>query len=450
MDPCQWAEKFDLPPKGAECALNPICSDNLLQNCKTMIPEHKVLIDFLNNRFEVSDLAGFTTENWATLLSEGSRHRIAPLLYSKIKLADAESIFPKDVVRKLQKKYLATAYRNTVLFHQLNELIARLNNQDIPVILLKGAHLAEYLYKDISLRPMSDLDILVREEDLSEAVQIAFNAGYQFFCDNNPEKEKANKDYDYGIMPDFIHFQALLHPETKCMLEIHCFISSESSPFKIPPSEIWQSAQPSVLNENAVFLLAPEDLIIHLCLHAAYDHLFDFGLSAFYDISITIKHYGEKIDWQEISRRSGQWRTNQCLLLALYFTKKWLGASIPEEIFENFRIGKMVYFAEERIFKTFVTDPLHQHYTQWRNRKGLRDKIRYVLNVLFPSRDFMANRYLQPKNSRFLFGSYFFRFFQAFKGICEIAKTVLHDGRYASRINRGDNDFRLKKWLIKS
>lgn len=415
-----------------------------------MLPEHKILLDFINNRFKVSDLAGLTHENWTSLVSEASRHRIAPLIYNKIKLAQAESMIPADVVRKFRGKYLANAYRNTVLFHQLTELVARLNNKDIPVILLKGAHLAEFVYKDIALRPMSDLDILVKEENLSETIQIAFSAGYQFFCDKNPEKEKTNKNYDYGIMSDFNHFQALIHPATKCMLEIHCFIASGESPFEIPASELWQTAQSATLNENAVFLLSPEDLIIHLCKHAAYDHLFDFGLGALYDISITIKHYGKDINWNEIRRRSSQWRTSQCLLLALYFTKKWLGASIPDGIFENFRIDKMVHVAEERIFKTSETAPLHMHYIRWRNRRGLREKMRYILNVLLPSRKFMENRYLKPMHSRVLLGSYFFRFFQAFKGIRDIAKTVAHDAHYASRLKQGDNDLRLREWLIKS
>ncbi len=415
-----------------------------------MLPEHKILLDSINNRFEFSDLAGLNPENWDTLVSEASRHRIAPLLYNKIKLAEAESMIPPDAVRKFREKYLANAYRNTVLFHQLTELVARLNNRDIPVILLKGAHLAEFVYKDISLRPMSDLDILVKEEDLHETVQISFSAGYQFFYDKNPEKEKTNKNYEYGIMSDFIHFQALIHPETKCMLEIHCFITSEDSPFEIPICGLWERAQPATLNSNNIYLLSPEDLIIHLCMHAAYDHLFDFGLGALYDISLTIKHYGENINWNEIRRRSCQWRTNQCLLLVLYFTKKWLGASIPDEIFENFFTDKMVHIAEQRIFKTNETAPFHQHYTHWRNRQGLRDKIRYILNVLFPSREFMANRYLKSKHSRVLFSSYFFRFFQAFKGICAIANSVLYDAHYVSRLKRGDNDLRLREWLIKS
>ncbi len=187
-----------------------------------------------------------------------------------------------------------------------------------------------------------------------------------------------------------------------------------------------------------------------MCLHAAYDHLFDFGLGDLYDIAITIKHYENNINWNEIQHRSMKWRTNQCLVLALYFSKKWLGASIPDEILKNFHIGKMVHTAEERIFKTEETVPLHQYYIQWRSQRSSHDKLRYVLNVLFPSRKFMKNRYLKPLDSRMLLSSYFLRFFQVLKGIRDIVKSALHDGRYISRLKQGDKDLRLRQWLIKS
>jgi hypothetical protein len=395
-------------------------------------------------------LSGLASGNWSFFVSEANRHRVAPLLYHHIHLTGAGSMFPENVIQNLRARYLGTASQNTVLFHQLNDLVDRLNAKGIPVVLLKGAHLAEFVYEDIALRPMSDLDILVKEEHLSQAVQIAFDAGYQFFFDKNPEKDKNSRDFDYGIAPEFRHFQLLKHLETNCLLEIHCFIASEDSSFEIPAAELWRNAQPAMFNNRPVFLLSPEDLIIHLCLHAAYDHLFDFGLSALYDISITIKHYGKILDWREILHRSNRWRTKQCLHLSLHFTKKWLGAEIPDGVFQNFHIDNMVDIAEERIFKISAPAPLHPHYLKWRNLNGWCEKIRYIVKVMLPDREFMVNRYIEPKNSRLLSGRYFFRFFQGVKGVYAIAKTILTDSQYGSRLRQGEDDFRLREWLIKS
>ncbi len=413
-----------------------------------MLPEHKLLIDFLNNRFEKSDLASLNPGNWSTFVSEAGRHRIAPLLYQKIKQANAESKIPEDVVRRLRATCLANAGRNIVLFHQLNDLVARLNSKSIPVILLKGAHLAEFVYKNIALRPMADIDILVKEEHLSETVRVAFDAGYCLMSDNIYEKEQNNKNYDYGIAPDVRHFETLNHPETNCFLEIHCSIASEASPFEISPPELWQNSQPAVLNKKSVFLLSPENLILHLCLHASHDDLFGYGLGALYDIAITIKYYDNRIDWEKLWQRSVQWRTNHCLCVSLYFIQKWFQVSLPQVMLEKFHIDKMVYIAEERIFR--AAKIVDHHFIPKRIRRRIRKKIKQIQGVSSPSRDFVTSRNKKSEPSRFLFRSYLSGLYQALIEIFNIVRSALHREQFFYPLVRGDNDVLLRKWLTRS
>ena len=396
----------------------------------------------MNNRFE-----NVASASWPKLVSESGRHRVAPLFYKKIKQAGAEKLIPSEALNALRKQYLATAAYNTVLFSQLNELVASLNCNNIPVMLLKGAHLAQFVYKDIALRPMADIDILVKEEHLSEAVQIAFEAGFGFYGDEHPEKKKNLADFDYGIMPHAKHFKALLHPETKSLLEIHCSITSKTSPFKIDSLELWNAAQKADLENNTVFLLSSEDLILHLCLHAAYDDVFSNGIGAIYDISETINASKPHLNWGKIKHRSGRWKTDRSLSLALYFTRKYLAADIPEKMLGDFPHDALFNLAEERIFKTNNHQPLPLHLSRWRDKKGLRQKMKYFREVLLPPKQYMADRYLQPSNSRFLFRSYLFRWYQAVQGIFGIVVAALKDSRYKSRQTFGDDNLRLKNWL---
>lgn len=410
-----------------------------------MLPEHQIILDLLNQRFNASDLSHITPDIWSAVVSEAGRHRVAPLVYQKIVQANAGSIIPDAVVKKLREKYLANAYRNTVLFHQLDAFLSCLNGENIPVILLKGAHLAEFVYKDIALRPMSDMDILVKEEDLSKTIRIAFDAGYQLMETKISERENTR----FGIAPDAKHFKTLCHPESKCILEIHCSIASEVSPFGISPSVLWRNSQPDALNKNPVFLLCPEDLIIHLCLHASYDDLFGYGLGSLYDIAITIKYYDKKIDWRSLWRRSEQWGTNKCLYVSLYFARKWFGANSPNEFFEKFLMDKMVHITEDRIFRASRTVSVDHHFLNRRIRKRVKEKIKNIRQILSPQRDVLTSRFRSPNPSRFLFSNYFLGVFQAFKEILDIAKTALHGETFFAPIKKGDNDILLRKWLTK-
>jgi hypothetical protein len=65
-----------------------------------------------------------------------------------------------------------------VLYRQLKEILIEFNKNNIPVILLKGAHLAQFVYGNIALRLMSDIDLLVKKEDLGCACAIIIKYGY--------------------------------------------------------------------------------------------------------------------------------------------------------------------------------------------------------------------------------------------------------------------------------
>src|SRR5712691_11019679 len=57
--------------------------------------------------------------------------------------------------------YRLTWFKNQLLFHAADGLLAALERADIPTILLKGAALVTTAYRDVGLRAMADFDILI-------------------------------------------------------------------------------------------------------------------------------------------------------------------------------------------------------------------------------------------------------------------------------------------------
>ena len=60
--------------------------------------------------------------------------------------------------------YYNSAARNMRLYKQLENFLDKFATEKIPVIMLKGAHLAWTVYPNMALRPMADVDLLVRNE----------------------------------------------------------------------------------------------------------------------------------------------------------------------------------------------------------------------------------------------------------------------------------------------
>lgn len=74
--------------------------------------------------------------------------------------------------------YYENLARNLTLFQELRRILQALNNGRIKVMVLKGASLAETVYKNPVLRPMSDLDLLIREKNLGEVERKLLDLGY--------------------------------------------------------------------------------------------------------------------------------------------------------------------------------------------------------------------------------------------------------------------------------
>src|SRR5690606_23978903 len=72
----------------------------------------------------------------------------------------------------------AQTFRSLKLYAELASVLGALNNEDIPVVVLKGPVLAETHYPDASLRPYRDVDILIREEHLARVSAIVSARGY--------------------------------------------------------------------------------------------------------------------------------------------------------------------------------------------------------------------------------------------------------------------------------
>src|SRR5476649_2874876 len=85
------------------------------------------------------------------------QHNVAPLLQRALRAGDALAELHQPMRTRLEEERRATALDNLRNYGQFRRIARALRERDIPVIGLKGLHLAELVYRDISLRPMIDL-----------------------------------------------------------------------------------------------------------------------------------------------------------------------------------------------------------------------------------------------------------------------------------------------------
>jgi hypothetical protein len=386
----------------------------------------------------IRNLGGLTDTDWVNLFDASRRHGLTPLLYHRIKPFFSAGSVPPQVQQRLKEIYLQAAARNMRLYRELEKIVRACNAAGVPVILLKGAYLAEVVYGNIALRSMVDVDLLVKQADLMRSHDILVGQGYAL-----TEKSDASCSV-VRHMPPFTK-------EGVPRIEIHYTISGPPFSGRFDSAELWKRARKVSLQGAEAWALCPEDVLLHLCLHTCISHGLDNGITALLDISHVISHYETELDWEQLMSRAGIWGADKCVFLVLHLAERLLGVSIPEHVRSGMGAYRdsahAVLLAEELLH--VESTPVAPSVARLFSNDSMLDKLLYGLRQAFSSRETMASMYPVAAHPCRLYAQYFFRITGVLK---RHAKTVglllLRDKEMLGFAHIENKRNALKDWLL--
>ncbi len=263
--------------------------------------------------------------NWDLLLEKAAWHRLSCLVCHHLKSADLSVLVPPHVLQKLQRLKYASLARNMLLQDELSSILSAFNKEGIPVIVLKGSALLGSIYRDISLRPMSDLDLLVPPEHLDVAEAVALHKDYASVAASSV-KEHARTSWQ--------HLPCMINLKKGIALEIHHKIVGSDSQFHFDISSFWSRAQPFSVAGTVAKKFAPEDQIVHLCIKILLDRRYksNAALGQLCDISEIIFQEGNSLNWDLLLEVAEEHHIGRGIHCVLYLCKKVLGSQIPEAV----------------------------------------------------------------------------------------------------------------------
>ncbi len=378
--------------------------------------------------------------DWEGVIQRSMRHVVAPLLYHRLKILSPRTNIPVGIVQRLREIYLHNAAKNMQLYTELSKLLRILKDDGIPVIVLKGAYLAEVVYDNIALRPMCDIDLLVKKVDLSRVEKRLLEMGYSPLRRIWIEEECALRKH----LPPFTKAGAV-------PFEIHWTLVGPTNPFNIDVSGLWKRARTASIASVNVLVLSPEDLLLLLCLHASFIHVFP-PLYFLCDISETIRHYKDEMDWNQVQLHARQWGVDKCVYLTLRLTRDLLGAVVPDELLRRFQPVDldlhMITEVREGIFadKSASSSPPLTLAELW-GAKRLRD-ITIFLKRAFPSPKIMSSMYPAAPDSIRIYLYYFVRLKQLFLFYSRHAwRLFFPDKKMMALVEENRKINALRQWL---
>lgn len=190
-----------------------------------------MLIKFIESLYASHYLPKYSEEVYNNLLKNIEHFYISPQLYTLLRESQMLESTPRFFQESLKTGFKTLLIQNMFIKNQSDAIFSRFEEMEILLIPLKGVYFSEKYYGDFTCRPTSDIDLLVKPEQLEFAVDCIKSLGYTI-------EEKTEDNHFHRS------FSKLLPGTLERMtVEIHWNILKEKTSY-VQIKELWDSAIP--------------------------------------------------------------------------------------------------------------------------------------------------------------------------------------------------------------
>jgi hypothetical protein len=206
--------------------------------------------------------------------------------------------------------------------------VAAFGQAGVAALPVKGVVLAETLYGSLALRPLGDLDVLVRPKDLPAARAALGELG--FFQSAEPGYENAY--HPYHDPPYYVKTES----GTVC-LELHWGLWA-SHFFQLETDALWRRAVQARIHGADLSILSPEDTLLHLAIHRSRSAL---RLRFVCDVAELLRCHRDTLDWKYLLAQTQAAGARTTMYYTLALAKELLDAPLPEGLLAQLHVSRL-------------------------------------------------------------------------------------------------------------
>ncbi len=337
--------------------------------------------------------------DWNYFYKIALNHGIGSLISKHFSGINERELIPPWLMSKLNQIYYQSFSRNILLYEHFRKIQQVFTANKIDAVPLKGIYLAETIYKDIGLRQMSDIDLLVKPECTDNCIKILMDLGYIATGRSKTEFIK-NKGVAKHLPTMSLH---------GIWVEIHFRIFIDNSTHSIDIMNFWGNAKPINIFNTPTLTLSAEDMLLYLCIHL--EKHFNEGkiqLYQFSDLIGILEKHKNDFDWDIFLLSCEKYHCIKNVSKILSILQKFFQVSFPDKIkkkllqyrdhYTNDLFISYLKCDENEIFAK-IDNP---NIKALRKIKGTKNKFFYILGDIFPSGSFMYSRYHIRRKPMFL------------------------------------------------
>ncbi|CDR34458.1 nucleotidyltransferase family protein [Criblamydia sequanensis] len=287
-------------------------------------------------------------EKWEEWLKEKNledideaSYRLLPLIWHRLHHLK----YQHPLMSRLKGVYLHTWAKNKRLFYHGEGIIKKLQDKNIPVLLIKGPALL-LTYQDFALRPMNDFDLMVKRDQFELAIQVLQENGWS----NGKQKNLSATSFKLYHAVNFTN-------EEKIAIDLHQALVTELVGEKEDAS-FWQLSKKVQLRGSIEpYLLSDEDLFFQTCIHGLRWNPVT-SLRWVLD-ACTILNSKKKFDWERVLKLCESYRLKIPVWKALFYLKENYIKDLDTTIIQQF---------------SSTTEEEEREYRFYQNPRGLEGK----------------------------------------------------------------------------
>ncbi len=252
------------------------------------------------------------------LLQLAGRHGVTPLVYRRLSaVLDSGQL---GLLGALRQQDASNTQRALWLTLELLNIHRHLQARGLEVLPYKGPVLAESLYGDVALRQFSDLDLLVRSDDLPRIKSALADVGYEpgLRLSQAEERDYLKSGYEYTF--DGARGRNLLEIKWQVLPRFY------SVGFDV--NKFFERASTVTIEGQKLRTLCDRDLMLVLCVHAA-KHAWK-QISWLCDI-VELARSGA-LDWAALRAEAERLGIARIVAVTFLLAHKLLGAQLPKGI----------------------------------------------------------------------------------------------------------------------
>jgi predicted nucleotidyltransferase len=256
--------------------------------------------------------------DWERLIRLAQHHGLVPLVFRRLSAEMDASLSPGLEALRQQDK--ANAHRTLWLSLELLNIHRHLRARGLEVLPYKGPVLAEMLYGNVALRQFSDLDLLIRSDDLPTIKEALAELGYApgLRLAQAAERDYLKSGYEYTFDG----------ARGRNLLEIKWQILPRFYAIGFDVNEFFERASVVTIEGQQLRTLCDQDLMLVLCVHAA-KHAWK-QISWLYDIVQLAR--SRALDWVALQAKAESLGISRIVTLTFLLAHKLLGAELPSQL----------------------------------------------------------------------------------------------------------------------